>query len=92
MNYAQQNKSDVVSDNDDVGDVLSEAQHKRRIARQYRRPYSKRQSKLEQHRSVIFAMRSRGASLEDIVVALRSILKPRVACVSSTVKRYLDAG
>ena len=74
-----------------VDEILVCVDEKRSIARQYRRPYSSRKSKLERHRTIIMAMHQRGASLQDIVVALGSILSPRVDCVASTVKRFVDA-
>lgn len=74
----------------DVDDILDRVSEKRGIARQYRKSYSARKSKLECHRATIIAMYNRGASLADIVVALRSILSPRVNCSPSTVKRFLD--
>ena len=74
-----------------VDEILDCVDEKRSIARQYCKPYSSRKSKLERHRTIIMAMHQRGASLQDIVVALNSILSPRVVCVASTVKRFIDA-
>ena len=90
MNNTQRTSN--VTDRDDIDAVLAEVRTKRTIARQYRKPFRNRMSKLECHRTVIFSMRARGASLQDIVVSLRSILSPRVNCSASTVKRFLDAG
>lgn len=90
MKKTQQKKAGTSRDRLNVEDVLDLVSEKRNISRQYRRSYSARQSKLEQHRHIIVSMHKRGASLQDIVVALRSILLPRVDCAPSTVKRFID--
>lgn len=75
----------------DVEEILYRVHEQRRIARQYRKSYKARQSKLEPHRSTVMAMHHRGASYTDISVALRTLLSPRVDCAASTVKRFIDA-
>ena len=91
MKKPQQEKAGSSDARLNVENVLDCVSEKRKISRQFRKSYSTRQSKLECHRHIIIALHKRGASLQDIVVALRSVLKPKVDCVPSTVKRFIDA-
>lgn len=51
--------------------------------------YKRRASKLDVHSDEIFSLHREGASLLEIQIALRAVLKPSVVCSRSTIDRYL---